>query len=132
MLFRSVVPSDFKFFCFNGEPRFVHVVTGRFTNLCYDVFDLEWEPLSFSVTYPSSGRDIPRPGNFETMISAVRLLSRGFPFVRVDLYSIRERVIFGEMTWYPSGGLGRFTPDIYDLRWGQALTLPEPLRSSLM
>lgn len=40
---------------------------------------------------------------------------------------MRERVIFGEMTWYPEGGLGRFKPDTYDLQVGQALTLPKPV-----
>lgn len=57
---------------------------------------------------------------------------QGGPFVRVDLYSIGERVIFGEMNWSPEGGLGRFSPDIYDLHLGQALTLPNPVSSSLV
>ena len=66
------------------------------------------------------------------MISTARALSRGFPFVRVDLYSNGERVIFGEMTWYPGGGLVRFSPDTYDLYLGEALTLPKPSGSSLV
>lgn len=94
------------------------------------MFDLEWKRLPFNITYSSSGRDIPRPGNLETMISAAQALSRGFQFVRVDLYAIRERVIFGEMTWYPGGGMERFNPDSYDLHVGEALTLPKPSGSS--
>lgn len=135
---RGSIPADYKFFCFNGEPRFVQVDTDRFTTHRRNLFNLDveaapiWEPLPFSFEYASSGRDIPRPGNLETMISAARALSRGFPFVRVDLYSIGERVIFGEMTWYPEAGLGRFSPDLYDLHLGQALTLPEPVCSSLV
>jgi hypothetical protein len=128
---RGGIPNDYKFFCFNGEPRFVQVDTDRFTNHCRVFFDLEWKQLPFNITYPSSARDIPRPGNIETMISAARALSRGFPFVRVDLYSLRERVIFGEMTWYPGGGLEQFSPAIYDLHIGQALTLPKPSGLSL-
>lgn len=129
---RGSVPDDYKFFCFSGEPRFVQVDTGRFTDHHRDLFDLEWKLLPFNIEYFSSDRDIPRPENLETMISVARALSRGFPFVRVDLYSIGERVIFGEMTWYPGGGLERFSPDLYDLHLGQALTLPKPVGSSLV
>jgi hypothetical protein len=126
------IPDDYKFFCFDGEPHFVQIDIDRFTNHRRDLFDLEWKLLPFRLGYASSGRDIPRPGNLEQMISVARALSRGFPFVRVDLYAIRERVFFGEMTWYPEGGLGRFSPDIYDLYIGQALTLPKPSGSSLV
>ena len=54
-----------------------------------------------------------------------RALSTGFPFVRVDLYSILERVVFGEMTWYPEGGLMRFTPEIHDLTLGSGVEASE-------
>jgi hypothetical protein len=123
---QGAVPADFKFFCFNGEPRFIQVDTDRFTTHHRDIFDLDWTLLPFSLEFPSSGRAISRPMNLESMISAARALKQGFPFVRVDFYSMGARVIFGEMTWYPEGGLGRFTPDIYDLHVGEALTLPKP------
>ena len=48
--------------------------------------------------------------NLETMISAARALSQGFPFVRVDFYSMGVRVIFGEMTWYPDRRVGAIHP----------------------
>jgi TupA-like ATPgrasp len=59
------------------------------------------------------------------MLSVATALSSGFPFVRVDLYSIGESVIFGAMTWYPDVGLGQFTPESYDLELGKALVLPD-------
>ena len=96
---QGAVPADFKFFCFNGEPQFIQVDTDRFTTHLRDIFDLDWTLLPFSLEFPSSGRAVPRPNNLESMILAARALSQGFPFVRVDFYSIRERVIFGEMTW---------------------------------
>ena len=42
------VPTDYKFFCFNGEPRFVQVVTGRYANHHRHMFDLAWMPLPFN------------------------------------------------------------------------------------
>ena len=118
------VPADFKFFCFSGEPRVIQVHTDRFTKHQRDLFDPRWRPLPFSFGYPSSGQDIPRPATLDAMLSAARTLSQGFPFVRVDLYAIGERVIFGEMTWYPGGGLNRFMPESADRELGDLLILP--------
>jgi hypothetical protein len=129
----GAIPSDFRFFCFDGEPLFVQLDMDNFANHRRDFFDLDWKLLPFNQgVYPSSGLDIQRPQNLETMISVARALSRGFPFVRVDLYSIRERVIFGEMTWYPVGGLVIFTPETYDLNLGQALKLPKSSNSAFL
>ncbi len=58
------------------------------------------------------------------MVTFARVLSESFPFVSVDLYSINGRTLFGEMTWYPDAGVGRFSPDSYDWYWGEALQLP--------
>jgi TupA-like ATPgrasp len=118
------VPADYKFFCFGGQPRLVQVDTDRFTGHRRDLFDPDWRKLPVTLTYPSSGRQIPIPKTLKLMLSIAATLSRGFPFVRVDLYSIGESVIFGELTWYPGGGVERFTPDSYDLELGKALVLP--------
>jgi len=124
------IPCDYKLFCFHGEPRFVQVDTDRFSNHCRDLFDLRWEVLPFSYSYPPSGVQVPRPQCLETMVSIARTLSEGFPFVRVDLYSTHERVVFGEMTWYPEGGLGRFNPEAYDVEIGKLLMLHRAIRPS--
>ena len=42
----------------------------------------------------------------------------GYPFVRVDLYSVDELVYFGEITFYPASGYGVFTPDEWDYEIG--------------
>ncbi len=122
------VPPDYKFFCFNGEPHMIQVDTDRFTTHHRDLFDLEWKRLPFSLEYAASGQEIPKPETLESMISAARALSQGFPFVRVDFYAMGARVIFGEMTWYPAGGLGKFTPDEYDAYYGEMLSLPQQER----
>lgn len=117
-------PPDYKFFCFGGEPRFVQVDTDRFTQHGRDLFDLDWQPLPFIYVYPPGRRTVPRPRNLDEMVGFARRLSHGFPFVRVDLYAIDGRTLFGEMTWYPEGGEGRFSPDSYDTYWGEVLQLP--------
>jgi hypothetical protein len=117
-------PTEYCFFCFGGEPRFVRVHTDRFAQWRKDLFDLDWQTPPFTVNYSASGRVIPRPSNFEEMVACARTLSHGFPFVRVDLYGIDGRTIFDEMTWYPVAGENRFRPEAYDRYWGEALQLP--------
>jgi hypothetical protein len=119
------VPDDYKFFCFDGQPRFVQVSTDRFGDFHRDFFDLEWSPAPFRFAGDVPRGDIHRPENLNAMISVARALSRGFPFVRVDVYSTQGRILFGEMTWYPNGGLKRVVPDEWDLKLGEMLRLPK-------
>ncbi len=86
---------------------------------------------AFGYGPPSTGQPIPRPDNPDEMLHCARSLSRGSPFVRVDLYSVAGHTIFGEMTWQPSAGMGRFVPDRYNNYWGDALPLPAKTRSRL-
>lgn len=118
-------PRDYKFFCFGGTPRFVQVDSDRFSDHRRDFFDLDWKPLPFSLGFPSSGLTIEPPEALADMTGYARLLSRKFPFVRVDFYAMKERVVFGEMTWYPGGGLSRFTPEEYDRVCGEMIVLPD-------
>ena len=53
------------------------------------------------------------------MIRAAETLSEGMSFVRVDFYEINGSPRFGEMTFYPSGGLGCFDPPEYDIIVGE-------------
>ena len=47
-------------------------------------------------------------------------LANGIDFVRVDLYAVDgERVVLGEMTLNPGGGLRAFTPQAYDHEFGR-------------
>ncbi|MEX2222444.1 MAG: ATP-grasp fold amidoligase family protein [Candidatus Rokuibacteriota bacterium] len=119
-------PTDYSFYCFGGEPGFLGVETDRAGRLGVDLFDLQWQTLPFVVNRPPSGRGIPQPSNFDEMVAAARSLARGWPFVRVDLYSVEGRTIFGEMTWSPGAGTNRFIPESYDRYWGNQLQLPRP------
>lgn len=122
---RGDVPQDYKFFCFDGVPRFIQVDTGRFTDHRRDLFDLNWRKLPVTYTYPCSDAPILRPQMLDKMLDLASTLSQGFPFVRVDLYNIGDSIKFGEMTWYPGGGLERFSPHEYDFVFGEAVKLPQ-------
>ena len=122
-------PRDYKFFCFGGTPRFVQVNSDRFTHERLDFFDLDWRLLPFNLGgYQSSGQRIEPPETLADMTGYAQLLSRNFPFVRVDFYTMGGRVVFGEMTLYPNGGIKPITPEEYDTRYGEMIALPKATR----
>lgn len=51
-----------------------------------------------------AGFSLDRPPHLEEMFVAAEKLSEIFPFVRVDFYDTKERLIFGELTFTPGGG----------------------------
>jgi len=59
------------------------------------------------------------------MIHVSEILSAPFPFVRVDLYEVRGRVLFGELTFYPGNGTDPFNPGEWDRIFGDMISLPK-------
>ena len=119
--------NDYKFFCFDGQPRFLQIDLdrGEMDYRCY--YDLNWTKLPFTTERNTFYEgELPRPENFEEMVSVATRLAADFPFVRVDLYNIDGRVLFGEMTFYPADGRKEFIPQEYNRIIGDYLTLPEP------
>lgn len=118
---------DYKFFCFNGEPHFCQLIQDRSTEETIDFYDMEWNHMPFRGLNPQCGSALhkaDKPEDFEQMKDIAQKLSKGFPFVRVDLYSVKDGVYFGELTFYPASGYGHFTPDEWDEKIGEILTIP--------
>ena len=107
---------DYKFFCFNGEPKFLQVTGGRYSDHKFQNFyDLEWNLLPFGKDLPSNPDVIvPRPEKLSYMIQMAKDLCQPFQYVRVDLYQANSKVYFGEMTFFPAGGAPDFRPPEYD------------------
>lgn len=114
---------DYKFFCFHGQPLFVQVDIGRYTphhSRLY--FDLHWRQLGFTIgDYPISQRKLAKPLNWEEMLLIVKPLAKDHEHVRVDLYNIDGRIIFGELTFTHESGLKKFHPESYDFLIGNIL-----------
>ena len=110
---------DFKFFCFNGIPHCIQVDSDRQNNHHQNYYDIDWNPLGVYCSY-EQGELVRKPDNFEQMLEVARTLSEDFPFVRVDLYNVNGVIVFGELTFYPSSGYGRFHPDSFDFELGKA------------
>lgn len=105
---------DFKFFCFNGTPRFIQVDIDRYKNHRRAIYDLQWNLQAFTIHYEQYREHIERPKKLDEMIELASKLSQSIPFVRVDFYSIEDQTIFGEMTFFPGNGFELFDPIEYD------------------
>ncbi len=61
------------------------------------------------------------------MLKCAEMLSKNIPFVRTDFYEINGHLYFGELTFYPGGGMEEFTPDKWDGTLGSWLELPKSI-----
>lgn len=98
--------NDYKFSCADGRVLHGRMDVGRFTpdhrRALFTVPDFTIIPVR------CGGLDFPEriapPPHLAEMIEIAAELSRGFDFVRVDLYDTPNGVYFGEFTFTPSAG----------------------------
>ncbi len=110
---------DYKFLCFDGKPYFCWVDVGRFSNHKRNVYDLDWNLQRWNQSeYGNTDETIPKPNNFSEMIKIAEKLCQGFSHVRVDLYNVKGKIYFGEMTFTNGSGFDKIVPDEYDLILG--------------
>ena len=119
---------DYKFFCFDGVPKAMFIATERLNPdkpTAFDFFDMDFNHLPIKQGHPNADKIPDKPHNFEEMKELAKVLSEGFPHVRVDLYEINGKVYFGELTFYHFGGVEPFVPDEWDEMFGNWLKLPD-------
>lgn len=117
---------DYKFYCFNGEPKVFLVASERFSGhrTYFDYFDMEGNHLPFTQGGMNNPVTPELPSTFEEMKQVATKLSHGLPHVRIDLYSVDEKVYFGEFTFFDSSGFEKFTPREWDNIFGGWIILP--------
>lgn len=117
---------DYKFFCFNGEVKYLFVATDRQKREepYFNFFDAEYNMLDIQQGHPKAEKEPKKPLCFEEMKVVAGKLSKGFKEIRVDLYEVNGKVYFGELTFYHFGGLVPFSPIEWDYIWGDHITIP--------
>lgn len=119
--------SDYKFTCFNGVADNVMVCVDRhLQDTKFYFFNQAWEllPLNTRGKQTNPSFKLPKPGCIDEMFELAAKLSKGIPFLRVDLYCINGQPYFGETTFYPDSG---FDPNILyetEVLFGQKIILP--------
>ena len=119
---------DYKFICCNGKCRAMQVNHDDAEDKHYvDFYDSDWHlfsDMNLSIAL-HSGKPLPKPEQFDEMKKIAEQLAEPFPFVRVDLYNIKGKIYFGEMTFFPGSGFWNITPKKYDKMFGDWIELPK-------
>ena len=118
---------DYKFFCFNGEPKIMYVSDNSHTNnqhCCF--FDMSYKKLNIKrKDYQEFKKTPTKPITFEKMINFSKIRYNGIPHVRVDWYEINGKLYFGELTFYTCSGFIPFENEKWDYEIGKMLKLPK-------
>lgn len=105
---------DYKFHCFNGEPKLLFVASDRYlgqNTLKFDWYDMDLKHLPFkSKGYENANKDFKSFPEFEDMKKIARKISEGIPYLRVDLYLVDGKIYFGETTFYHDAGFVALEP----------------------
>ena len=119
---------DYKVHCFNGVPRFVLVCKDRFAKagMTEDFFNCSWEHIDVKrPNHDNSKISIEEPDSLKEIIELSRRIAKDIPFARTDVYSVKGKIYFGEITFFPSSGFVGFDPEAYDKTFGGWLVLPD-------
>ena len=117
----------YKFYCFNGEPKILYLMTTVGDEHYVDYVDTDFKRINVRRDGRKSYPDIDsltRPPHLKEMLEYSRELSAGFPFVRVDLYDL-DKVYFSELTFVPAGGFLKLDPPEAETEWGSWLKLDQ-------
>lgn len=115
----SKIPSDYKFFVFNGICKMIFTVSNRFDEPKADLYDRGWNRIKGEYVFPSSEGLLERPPLFDEMLRIAEELGSGKDFIRVDLYSTNQGVKFSELTNYPAAAMAKIFPKSLDIWLGE-------------
>lgn len=125
------IPNDYKLHCFHGNVEFIYVAVDREGINKRNIYDKNWEPLDFvwsskkKIKLKGRGPEIAPPDSFKEMIRLAEILSKDFPYVRIDFYDVDGKIYFGEVTQHHGGGMGNIRPFEWDEKFGSLIQLPK-------
>lgn len=115
--------NDYKFYCFNGEPKIMFIISERNIKPKISFYDMDFNKLDMHQTFSDYNKKIKKPKNFEKMIKFCKILGKNFPHVRIDFYECNDQLYFGELTFFDSAGFDKFSPDKYNDILGEWIDL---------
>ena len=112
----AISVNDYKFHCFHGQvygcfAAYDRVVYGGHS-VQFDHYDIDWKLTDgIRPAWHPKRREIPKPKCYDRMLEVSRILSKDFPYCRVDLYEVEGKVLFGELTFTPQANLLNYYTD---------------------
>lgn len=137
------IGKEWRIICINGKPEVLQTAlwaggheesnkAGRlergliysdFDGRILGVWDCQIEGVRESYVI---GEKLNLPSDFPEMLELSTVLSKDFPFVRVDFFHGENRLILGELTFTPANGFGKYPESILN-NLGEKLILPKQL-----
>lgn len=116
---------DYKVMCFDGQPFCVEAAMERFgsTGPSFTFYDLNWNKLDVTSGHHPN-YDVPHPHHFNEMLEIAKVLSKGFPHVRVDFFDTDKKLYVAEMTFYTGSGYSYYEPQSFNEQMGELFKLP--------
>ena len=119
---------DFKFYCFNGEPKVFYITSDKGGDLPtrQDFFDIQGNHIELEdKEYTNNPIKTPElPTHLDEMISIARKLAKDTYHIRVDFYEIDGKVYVGELTFQENAGFCSFRPENWNTTLGSWIHLP--------
>lgn len=118
---------DYKVHCFSGVPKVILVCKDRFSDLgmTEDFFTASWEHIDVKrPTHNNAAMEPQYIAEVDEMLKLASALSADIPFLRTDFYIVRNKIYFGELTFFPASGFEKFKPETFDFEMGGWLELP--------
>lgn len=116
---------DYKFYCFNGEPKLIMVAGGRNSgDKRFAYYDIDWNVVEIQWGASRPDKDFEKPEPLKLMLETASVLAKGLPHARIDLYCIENNVFFGEITLFDASGLEKINPSDMDVYLGSLIKLP--------
>ena len=120
---------EYKFFCYEGEPRWFQSCLDRNRDLggaILNFFNMDGSPMA--MRDKTHGRNeitqVLPPKNLSKMIEFARVFAKGTHFLRVDIYEVKNHIYIGELTFYEAAGFCEFEPDEWNIKLGDWIKLP--------
>ena len=115
---------DWKIFCNYGKPIFLFLGIDRFKDLRFNFYDLDFKQLPFKQHYENSNKIIEKPDCFDKILQLAQKLTQDFIHARADFYIVKNKIYFGELTFYHFNGTEKFDPLEWDYKLGELIELP--------
>ena len=120
----GIVPEDYKFYCMNGKAKYVGVCIGRGSKngMKFCMYDRNWNWVKLGQSCPEDPK-LAKPEKIDLAFQYADKLSSDFKFVRLDFYIVDKKIIFGEYTFTPCGGLDNHMYEDADVLLGSEIVL---------
>ncbi len=116
--------TNYNFYCFNGQAKHVNAVEYNSLTKKWFVtpYYCDWIPCEFKYkTHKKASHQ--QPLQLSKMVDLSNELSKGYPFMRVDLYVVNQKIYINELTFFPSAGLYPRIPASFDIIVGSLMSI---------